>query len=160
MKLQRIMKYKFAGGEQMNYFHIHIEGRILVIWDPVKVSMQQVGTNSQDVLSRCSDTFEHSWETLFCFCCCWLISNLSLLSMTLGICIREVFVIQRLSLRTSICGANQEPELALWITELMYECDLHTLMLNRNCSHSKVNVLTIFKFCFKVNLWFSSFQFF
>lgn len=46
-KIQRIMRKKFQGWLELNNFHTHRAGRILVLWDPSKVTLEPVEISPQ-----------------------------------------------------------------------------------------------------------------
>lgn len=46
-KIQRIMRNQFQGWLELNNFHTHRAGRILVLWDPSKVTLEPVEITPQ-----------------------------------------------------------------------------------------------------------------
>ena len=60
-KLQKIMHLKFQGWSQINNFHTHGANRILVLWNPSKVSIELEEMSSQSIhyKAQCKVTSIH-----------------------------------------------------------------------------------------------------
>ncbi|XP_052197218.1 uncharacterized protein LOC127804399 [Diospyros lotus] len=51
-KLLKVMSRKFPGWEEVNNFHVHSAGCIVVLWDPSKITLEPLGISPQVIHSR------------------------------------------------------------------------------------------------------------